>query len=137
MESIITRVKKPSYEKLLNKENLDITISPAVVSAERIMGFVRNVTVFNKDGNDIDSLYQILGGLTEAIEFTAYDNFAARDIPFSDKRFCLKKDIIIAAIIRNKRVFIPDGETSIKTGDKVIVAALKGHGLNVLNDILK
>lgn len=137
VESVITRVRKPSYEKLLNRENLDITISPAVICAERIMGFVRNVTVFNKDGNDIDCLYQILGGLTEAIEFTAYDNFAGKDIPFSDKRFCLRKDIIIAAIIRNKRVFIPDGQTSIKTGDKVIVAALKGHGLNVLNDILK
>ncbi len=135
VESVITRVNTTAYEKLLNKVNIDITISPAVISANRVMSFVRNVTVYNASGNDIQCLYQLAGGMAEAIEFIAYDGCKKLGIPFRQPEFKLKKDILVAMIIRQGQVIIPDGNSCIQSGDRVVVISKKGHGLNTLNDI--
>ena len=135
VESVITRVNATAYEKLLNKVNMDITISPAVISADRVMGFVRNVTVYNAKGNDIQCLYQLAGGMAEAIEFIAYDNCRKLGVAFRQPDFKLKKDILVAMIIRQGQVIIPDGNSCIQSGDRVVVISKRGHGLNTLNDI--
>lgn len=135
VESVITRVNATAYEKLLNKVNMDITISPAVISADRVMGFVRNVTVYNAKGNDIQCLYQLAGGMAEAIEFIAYDNCRKLGVAFKQPDFKLKKDILVAMIIRQGQVIIPDGNSCIQSGDRVVVISKRGHGLNTLNDI--
>ncbi|MBO5281814.1 MAG: Trk system potassium transporter TrkA [Lachnospiraceae bacterium] len=135
VESVITKVNATAYEKLLNKVNIDITISPSVITADRVMSFVRNVTVYNARGNDIQSLYQLAGGLAEAIEFIAYDSCSRLGVLFKQPELKLKKDILIAMIIREGQVIIPDGSSCIQPGDRVVVISKKGHGLNTLNDI--
>ena len=135
VESVITRVNATAYEKLLNKVNMDITISPAVISADRVMSFVRNVSVYNAKGNDIQCLYQLAGGMAEAIEFIAYDDCKKLGVAFKQPEFNLKKDILVAMIIRQGQVFIPGGNSCIQSGDRVVVISKRGHGLNTLNDI--
>lgn len=135
--SIITKVDLPAYEKLLNKVNMDITISPTVISANMLMSFIRNITVFNEKGNDINRITSIAGGRAEAIEFIAYDNCKKLGIALKSPEFGLKKDLLLAAIIRNNKVIVPSGNSKIAVGDKVIVMAKTGHGLNTLNDIFK
>ncbi|HBA47450.1 MAG TPA: Trk system potassium transporter TrkA [Lachnospiraceae bacterium] len=137
VESVITRVNSTAYEKLLNSVNMDITISPAVISADRIMGFVRNVTVYNEKGNDIQCLYQLAGGMAEAVEFIAYDSCRKLGLAFKHPEFRLKKDILVAMIIRREQVLIPDGNSCIRSGDRVVVVSRKGHGLNTLDDIFQ
>lgn len=118
VESVITKVNATAYEKLLNKVNIDITISPSVITADRVMSFVRNVTVHNARGNDIQSLYQLAGGLAEAIEFIAYDSCSRLGVLFKQPELKLKKDILIAMIIREGQVIIPDGNSCIQPGDR-------------------
>lgn len=138
VKSVITKVNSPSYEKLLNRVNIDITISPAVISADKIISFIRNQAVPNVKGDDIECMHRIAGGLAEAVEFTAYDDFRYRDIPFKDEKFRIKKNTIIAVIIRNGIVIIPDGNSTIKKGDKVIViTAGRKSRLDILNDIME
>lgn len=137
ISSIITKVDLPAYEKLLNKVNMDITISPTVISANMLMSFIRNITVFNEKGNDINRITTIAGGRAEAIEFIAYDNCKRLGIELKSPDFKLKRDLLIAAIIRDGKVIIPSGTSKILVNDKVIVMAKAGHGLNVINDIFK
>lgn len=137
LSSIITKVNLPSYEKLLNKVRIDTTISPTVISTDMLMRFIRNVTVFNEKGNDIRRIHSIAGGLAEAIEFIAYDDCRKIGVSFRSLDFGLKKGLLIAAIIRNGKVIIPNGDSSIQSGDNVIVIAKTGHGLNILNDIFE
>lgn len=137
VESVVTRVNATAYEKLLGKVDMDVTLSPAVISADRIMGFVKNVTVHNAKGNDIQCLYQLAGGRAEAIEFIAYDNCKKLGIAFKQPEFKVKKDILVAMIIRQGEVIIPDGNSCIRSGDRVVVISKKGHGLNILNDIFQ
>lgn len=133
--SIITKVNLPSYERLLNKVKIDITISPTVISTDMFMRFIRNVTVFNEKGNDIRRIYSISSGLAQAIEFIAYDDCKMLGIPLKSPDFKLKKDLLLAAVIRGNDLIIPNGDTAIQSGDNVIVIAKSGHRLNILNDI--
>ncbi len=135
VKSIITRINTTSYEKLLNKVNIDITILPALISANHVLSFIRNLAVHNAKGNDIQCLYQLAGGMAEATEFIAYDNCKKLGIAFRQPELKLKKDILIAMIIHEGQVIIPDGNSRILSGDRVIVISKKGNGLNTLNDI--
>lgn len=137
VESVVTRVNATAYEKLLSQVNMDVTLSPAVISADRIMGFVKNVTVYNAKGNDIQCLYQLSNGRAEAIEFIAYDSCKKLGITFKQPEFKVKKDILVALIIRQGEVIIPDGNSCIQSGDRVVVISKRGHDLNVLNDIFQ
>lgn len=135
VDSVIAKVDSPVYEKLLNKVNIQTTISPAFISVQRFIAFIRNVTVYNDEGNDIRRFFQIADGTAQAIEFIVYDNYAKKGVALKDADFKLKKDLIIAAIIRDEKVMIPDGNSVIAPGDRVVVITKNNSGLNVMNDV--
>lgn len=135
LSSIITKINQPPYEKLLSQVSIDITVSPSVISVDRLLSFIRNVAVYNEKGNDIKRVFQIAGGLAEATEFIAYDSCEKNGVPFQSSGFKLKSGVIIAAIIRDHSVIIPNGSSSIACGDHVIVIARPNSRLNTLNDI--
>lgn len=137
VRSIITRINSAKYEQLLNKVDIDITVSPAVTAAERILSFIRNVAFYNEKGDDIGQLRLISNGDAETIEFVAYDSCKMLDIPFASPDFKINKDVLIAVIIRNGETIIPDGKSVIKNGDRVIVVTKTGGRYNKLNDIFK
>lgn len=133
--SIVTRVNTPAYEKLLHKVNMDITISPAILCAERLMGFVRNIAVYNENGIDIKRFYRIFEGMAESIEFIAYDNCKKLGISLMNPEFKLKKGIILGAILRGDTTIIPSGQDCIQQGDHVVVITKPKQHLHTLNDI--
>lgn len=137
--SIITKVDSADYAKLLNRVNIDITVSPNVITVNGMLGFVRNVAVYNDKGNDINGLYQLAGGKAEAVEFVAYDNSKGLGIPFKSEQFKLKKQILVAMLVRDGKTIIPDGDDCIKSGDRVVVITQRrqNFALNTLNDIFK
>ena len=47
----------------------------------------------------------------------------------------IKKDIIIATIVRNNKIIIPSGDDKIQLGDRVIIIT-KGNKLVDINDIV-
>jgi trk system potassium uptake protein TrkA len=55
----------------------------------------------------------------EALEFCAKKNAKIYEKPL--RELSLKKDCLIAAIIRDEGIIIPDGNSCIKLGDNVIV----------------
>ena len=66
--------------------------------------------------------------------FTASASTRFLDTPL--KNLNLKKGLLVAAIVRQNRTIIPDGNAKILDGDKVIVMA-KSLFLQDLNDILQ
>ena len=49
----------------------------------------------------------------------------------------IKKNILIASIVRNSKVIIPGGMDEIKADDSVIVITLNSQRLDDLDDILE
>jgi len=69
----------------------------------------------------------------EALEFTVGEN--ARILHQPLKTLHLKKGVLVAAIGRRSDIIIPDGNTTVEPGDRVVLVT---HGMMVdtLDDIL-
>ena len=133
--SILTRVDKPEHVKLLHRVNIDITVSVTELSVLKMIRFIRNYEMGDAD-NEIGKFYNIAGNRAEIMEFKATNTFRGSNIPFGSKDFRIKKDLLIASIIRNGQLIIPDGSTCIIEGDCVIIAAAKRCRIRNLNEIL-
>lgn len=133
--SIITRVDKPGHVKLLHKVNMDITVSPTELSVLKMLRFIRNYEIGDAK-NGVGKFYMIADGLAEVMEFNVGNDFGRLGIEFKEKKFKLKKDVIIAAIVRDDKLTIPTGSTTIEAGDKVIVVTGKKNHIRNLNEIL-
>ena len=74
--------------------------------------------------------------MAEIMEFPAGDDFKCLDTLFRDKAFHLKKDVLIAGIIRGKDLIIPSGNACIRKGDRVILASSRKNHIRSLNEML-
>ena len=85
--------------------------------------------------NDIEKYASVAENKAEVLQFTANDSFVKKGMQFKDTSFKLKKNIIVASIIRDGEVIIPDGSTCINPGDKVIIVSEKKNRIENLNSI--
>lgn len=128
----VAKVARPNYSTLVQKLGIDSVISPKDVSAAFVSRYVRGLA--NSQGSAVESLYKLLGGEVEAVEFTATSATHLLDTPLRDLRF--KPGILVAAIIHDGKAGIPSGASRIEEGDRVVVVA-KSLFLKDLNDILE
>lgn len=133
--SIITRVDKPEHNRLLQKVNIDITVSLAESSSLRALRFLRGCEVMAAD-MEIGRFFPLAGAQAEIMEIPATADFRCLDTPFRDPAFRLKKDVLITAIIRGSELIIPSGNTSIREGDRVILTSSRKNRIRRLNEIL-
>lgn len=134
VNSIITRVDSPSHAKLLHKVNMDITVSPAEATINNIMRYIRNHEMGDAE-NEIHRFYSICDGQAEIMEFGVTGSCKNLGKEFKEQSFKLKKDILVASIIRDSKVIIPNGTAKLLEGDKVIIVSSKKNHLLSLNDI--
>lgn len=134
VSSIITRVDSPSHAKLLHKVNMDITVSTAEATINNIMRFIRNHEMGDAK-NEIRQFYSICDGQAEIMEFCVTDSCKNLGKEFRERSFSLRKDVLVASIIRDSNVIIPNGAAKLLPGDKVIIVSLKKNRLLSLNDI--
>ena len=81
---------------------------------------------------EIRALYRMVNGNAEAVEFRITKECALTSVPL--RLLNLKKNIIIAVIIKGNKIIIPDGNTTIETGDLLIVLTT-GH-LRKISELL-
>lgn len=128
---VILKINRQNYFPIVKKLGLDSIISPKFITANNILRFVRALD--NSQGIAVEKLYRILDDKAEVAEFTAKNSPDLTDIKLQD--LSLKKDVLIAAIVRNKKIIIPNGNDVIKERDKVIVVTKAGF-ITDLNEIL-
>jgi len=127
---VILKINRLNYIPIVNQLGLDSIISPKYTAANNILRYVRALD--NSQGSAVEKLYKILDDKAEVAEFTANRSTSFLEIKLKDLK--LKRDVLIAAIVRNKKIIIPYGNDYIKDGDKVIVITKTGF-LSDLNDI--
>ena len=71
----------------------------------------------------------------EVLQFTAGHGFLKLGMPFKDRAFHLKKNTVIASIIRDGELEIPGGDSCIREGDTVIVVTDRKNHIENLNEI--
>ena len=129
---VISKINREEMTAMAGKLGLDCIITPKDITLNIIVRCARALQ--NSMGSNVETLYKIMDGRAEALEFNVREDFAAAGV--SLKEMQLKPNILIAGIMRGRKTVIPSGDDSIHIGDRVIVLA-SGQRLNDLSDILK
>ncbi len=130
---VISKVNRNELASLADKLGLDCIISPKNIVSNVLARYARAIK--NSQGaNSIETLYKLMGGSVEALEFNVSKDFKGLRIPLKD--LSLKPNILIAGIIRGRKSLIPGGNDEILPGDRV-VAIVSGQQFIDLDDILQ
>lgn len=129
---MLAKMTRPNYIELVQDTGLGSIISPKDIIANQITRYVRALA--NSEGMAVESLYKLLGGQVEALEFLARGaSNRLLHVPLKDLQ--LRSGVLLAAIVRGGVTMIPSGMTTIEEGDHVLVIA-RSMGLKDLTDIL-
>ena len=131
---VITKANRNELIGMAEKIGLDSIISPKRTISDVITRYARALQ--NSLGSNVETLYKLMDGKAEALEFNVQSDFNALHIPLKDMK--LKNNILIAGIIRKRKAFVPSGDDEIMVGDKVIVISkATDEIMNDLSDILR
>ena len=129
---IITKVTRIDYDSVIDRLDLDTVIYPKTIVSDMILRFVRSAN--NTRGSNMETLYNVIKGEVEASEFFIRKPSPIVGVPISKLKF--KKNVLIAAILRNGQVIMPRGYDTIEMGDSVVIVS-KVTGLQDVTDILE
>ena len=106
-------------------------IYPKYITADYILQYVRAMQ--NSIGSNVETLYHILDGNAEALEFAIREESQVTDIPLADLN--LRKNLLVGCLNRNGHIRLPRGQDTIQVGDTVIIVPTH-KGLRDITDIL-
>ena len=96
---------------------LNNNVSPKQIVANRIISYIRALA--NTVGSNVLTLYRLVNNQVEALEFVAKKQGRIYNKPLKDLN--IKENCLIACIIRQNEVIIPNGDSEIQLGDNVVV----------------
>lgn len=118
VSKVITKANRISSD-VLSSIGLESVISAKELATDRILRYVR--ALHNSQGTAVRTLYRILDGRAEALEFNVPPEFPHTGVIFRELK--IKKNIIIACILRRNKVIFPGGDDCMEAGDTVIVVS--------------
>ena len=131
INKVVSRINAKSRLKVLPPESRICTVSREDVAADRILGYSRSL--LNAEDNDaVESLYRLMDGKIELIEFKIDEKDRNLNIPLKDLK--LKRNILLGCIMRDTRTIIPRGDDVLLPGDMALVVTI-GRQIARLEDI--
>ncbi len=133
---VISKITKISNFDMLEPAGIDSIISPRLLTSDRVLRYVRGVANSqkgNRTTGNIKTLYKMCDNRAEALEFDVTSDFEHCKVPLKDLK--LRKNVLIASIVRKDNVIVPNGQTTIEIGDSIIVVTTDEQLCNI-NDIL-
>ena len=128
----VAKVNRVSYD-VLESIGMDSAFSSKAIAANRIIAFVRALENSGEESS-VQTLYKLVGGQVEALEFNINSDFSEIGTPLKDIK--LKAETLIACIIRNHKVIFPGGNDCIEKGDSLVVVTKRNH-ISSINEIFE
>ncbi|SCZ81160.1 Trk system potassium transporter TrkA [Acidaminobacter hydrogenoformans] len=114
VDKTIAKISRSSYVNLIDKLNIDFSLNPIDITVSEILKYVR--------GGLIVSVTMLLERQAEVVEVIVNESLACVNEKIKDLK--LPKGIIIGAILHNHQVIIPNGDTVIHAGDRLVIFSL-------------
>ena len=127
----IPKVNRTEYGAVCQNCGIRSAVSPKDICAQEITRYVRAME--STDAESVLSVYSLLGGRVEALEF-----LVTADVPHLGESLAsvrLQPGILLACISRGAKVLFPGGGDSLQTGDTVIVIAPRERHIAELRQI--
>ena len=130
---VITKIGRISFEEVIDELPLGSVIYPKNITAEVIVRYVRALE--NASGNNVETLYRMLDGRVEAMEFVVRPGSTnITGVPL--QQLGLKKNLLVCSINRRGKIITPTGQDTIQEGDIVVVVTTH-KGIRDLGDIVR
>ena len=129
---VISKINRQDYYDVISKLDIDSFINPKLITAYTILHYVHGLQ--KGEGGKMEAIYQIAGGNADAVEFHLTSETKNLGIPLKELGPKLKKGILIVSVLRNGQIIIPEGGTSLLSGDNVIIVSNTDKILSI-NDI--
>lgn len=129
---VITKISKPELKVMGESVGLESVISPKQLITEVMLSYVRSLQ--HTKSSAVRTVYRVANEKVEALEFLAEAGCRALNIPLMKMK--LKKNLLIAGIIRQGKVIFPGGNDMIQQGDVVIVVTVNKY-ISALDGILE
>ncbi len=129
---LVTKITRIDFGSVIKHLDLDTIIYPKNITSDTIIQYVRAKK--NSIGSNVETLYNVIKGRVEAAEFMIREASPVVGVPLMEMKF--KEGVLVAAILRDRRVIIPRGHDSIQIGDAVVIVS--NHlALHDITDILR
>ncbi len=129
---VITKISKSELVLMGESVGLESVISPKQLTTEVMLTYVRSLK--HTKSSTVRTVYRVANDKVEALEFLAESGCRALGVPLMKMK--LKKNLLIAGIIRQGKVIFPGGNDMLQQGDVVIVATTNKY-LSSLDEILE
>ena len=117
--NIISKINRDEFKSTAKAIGVDRIVSSRETVAEILLSYARALEY--TIGSKVETLYKIMDGKAEALEFKIDNDCEIIGIPLKELK--LKKNTLVAGIMRNRKTIIPTGDDMIMPGDKVVVLA--------------
>ena len=131
VKKVITKVNRSNLFSIMRTVGIESVVSPRAVTGDMILRYVRARR--NSQGNSVQTLYKLLDGKLEALEFIVSENASFVGKTLRDLEF--KKGILVAGIVRDRKLIHPQGNDVMLPGDLVVIIS-SVVGLRDLRDTL-
>ena len=132
VKKVIAKVHREELSEIAENLGLESIISPRKIVADVIVQYARALE--NTIDSQIETLYSVMNGMAEALEFKVLPDFKYAGVPLKEMK--LVDGVLVAGITRSKKAIIPSGEDVILPGDDVVIIA-EGKRIVSLADIVK
>ena len=129
---IMTRIHRDSYEELVSELPVGQTIATKKITSDYIVRYIRAMQ--NSLGSEVETLYRLVDGRVEALEFNIGSGFigsgkSLKDLP-------LISGTLICCIYRGGKIIRPGGNDRLEAGDSVVLVTTH-KGINSLDEIIR
>ena len=118
----VVRVYRTEYADLIEKVGVDVVISARLLSASEVLAFVRR--------GGVVSVSILEGARAEAVEVIVQKRAKVAGKKLMDAG--LPKSCLVCAYVRKNRAAIPNGNTILLPGDRIILFCLRGSAQEVM-----
>ena len=129
----ITKFNRNTFDTIIGSLNIGSLIYPKHITSETILQYVRAMQ--NSIGSNVETLYRLVDGNAEALEFVIKGKSEVTDIPLQELQ--LKPHILVCAINRKGKIIIPKGQDCIQEGDSVVIITTDCGAYKDIRDIMK
>ncbi len=122
-QKTFARVGRPEFIPLMEQVGVDVVFSPRLVTAGAILRQVRR--------EEIVTVTLLEGAKAEAIEVDLRVGSRIIGKPLKDIRF--PRRVLVGAVVRNGATFIPNGQSVLEAGDRIVLFTLPDHAAKILD----
>ncbi|HHU68839.1 MAG TPA: Trk system potassium transporter TrkA [Thermoanaerobacterales bacterium] len=114
-KKVIAKVSRPNYTSIIETIGVDVAVSPRLITASDILRYIR--------GERILSVSLLMEGEAEVLELIVGKKSVSVNKTLRDIKF--PHGVLVSSIVRQGSVIIPDGNTQLRGGDRVIIFSLQ------------